>query len=278
MDTNIKYAEASEKTIRLAVEEIAREAGEIALTYFHSLENIPIEEKGHLDLVTKADREVEEFLINGLHKKFPSDGIYGEEGGDITGTSGRTWVVDPIDGTFNFVRGNQNWAVSIGLYEDHQPVFGVIYAPVYGLMIAGGENSVACINGKPIKPLPPFNLSRASIGIGMHPSIPTSDRLEMIRYISDELGVVFRCCGASTISLIEVATGQTDGYLSLGESTWDVMAGFAIFKNLGLSHTIDWNNTNLQDKLCYACGSEEFLIKVRPFLRNIGVITAVKEE
>lgn len=94
--------------VEAVVEDIAREAGRLALTYFQSLASLPVEKKGHLDLVTEADRQVETLLIASLQKAFPDDGIFGEEGGEIAGTSGRIWVVDPIDGTFNFVRGNQN--------------------------------------------------------------------------------------------------------------------------------------------------------------------------
>ncbi|CAN7695187.1 inositol monophosphatase family protein [Mesorhizobium sp. LjRoot246] len=261
---------SAERTIESLVEEIARNAGEIALVHFRSLASVLVERKGHLDLVTMADREVEEFLIASLRKVFPNDGIYGEEGGDLPGVSGRVWVIDPIDGTFNFVRGGQNWAISIGLYENRRPVFGVIYAPVRDLMLTGGEAVETRLNGKPMPSLPPLDLSRASMGIGLHPSVATEDRLEVLRFISDELRISFRCCGSSTLSLIEVAMGETDGYVALGDSTWDVMAGLPILGNLGVSHTIDWDRTDLSAKLRFACGSEGFLAKVRPLLDNVG--------
>ncbi|PAD75152.1 inositol monophosphatase family protein [Paenibacillus campinasensis] len=271
MDTERNGAIAPEHTIKSAVENIARQAGEIALDYFRSRSRVLVEQKGHLDLVTKVDREIEEFLTVRLRKEFPNDGIYGEEGGDIPGDSGRIWVIDPIDGTFNYVRGSENWAISIGLYENSQPVFGVIYAPVRDLMLSGGEAIETELNGKPLPNLPPFEPSLASVGIGLHPSIATEDCLEVLRYISDELRISFRCCGSATISLLEVAMGHTDGYLSLGDSTWDVMAALPILKNLGLSHTIDWSNhTDLQTKLRFACGNEDFLVSVRPLLASVG--------
>ena len=253
------------------IEEIALSAGEIALAHFRSLAGVPVERKGHLDLVTKADREVEEFLIASLRKLFPNDGIFGEEGGDIAGVSGRVWVIDPIDGTFNFVRGGQNWAISIGLYENRRPVFGVIYAPVRDLMLTGGEAVETLLNGNPMPSLPALDLSQASTGIGLHPSVATEDRLEVLRFISDELRISFRCCGSATLSLIEVAMGETDGYVALGDSTWDVMAGLPILGNLGVFHTIDWDRTDLRAKLRFACGSEGFLEKVRPLLERVSV-------
>lgn len=270
MARSLNRTAATGSEIGPAVEEIARNAGEIALGHFRSLADIPVEEKGHLDLVTRADREVEAFLVASLRREFAEDGIYGEEGGNVAGQSGRIWVVDPIDGTFNFVRGSRNWAISIGLFEHHRPVFGVIYAPVHDLMLAGGESVETRLNGQAMQALPPLDLSKASVEIGIHPSIATADRLEVLRYISDELRISFRCCGSATISLLEVALGQADGYVALGDSTWDVMAGLPILGNLGISHTIDWEHTSLQTKLRFACGSEALLEKVRPLLKTIG--------
>jgi|GEM_PF-417969 len=252
------------------VEKIARKAGELALDHFDSLSSLPIETKGHLDLVTRADRQVEEFLIASLRESFPEDGVFGEEGGETPGTSGRIWVIDPIDGTFNFVRGGQNWAISIGLYENRRPAFGVIHAPVRDLTLVGGKTVPTRLNGKPIKPLPALDMSRASMGFNFHPSASTADRLEVIRFISDDLNISFRFCGAATLSMIEVAMGETDGYVSLGDSTWDVMAALPILGNLGVFHTVDWDHIDLQAKLRFACGSERFLEKVRPLLERVG--------
>lgn len=251
------------------IEAIAREAGDIALGHFQSLARLPVERKGHLDLVTAADREVEAFLIERLRESFPLDGVYGEEGANIPGSSGRTWVIDPIDGTFNFVRGGPNWAVSIGLYEHRRPVFGVINAPVRNLLLAGSASG-ARLNGKSMSPVPELDLSRASTGIGFHPSIATEDRLEVVRFISDELRINFRCCGSSALSLTAVATGETDGYVALGDSTWDVMAALPILRSLGVAHTIDWDNTALSDKLRFACGTDAFIESVRPLLARVS--------
>jgi myo-inositol-1(or 4)-monophosphatase len=257
-------------TMATIVEAIAREAGEIALRHFRSLATLPVERKGHLDLVTNADREVEEYLIASLLKTFPEDGIFGEEGGEVTGRSGRVWVLDPIDGTFNFVRGSHNWAVSIGLFENHQAVFGAVFAPARDLMITGGVASQARINGKLMPKPPVFDLSRASTGVGLHPSLATEDRLKVLRFIFDELRINFRCCGSSTLSLIEIAMGETDGYVALYDSTWDVMAGLAILASLGVSHTIDWKHVDLEDKLRFACGSDTYLTKLRPRLKQLS--------
>lgn len=113
-------------------------------------------------------------------------------------------------------------------------------------------------------------MSRASTGLSFHPSIATADRLEALRFISDDLGIMFRHCGAATLSMVEVALGETDGYVSLGDATWDVMAALPILQNLGASSTIAWQNVDLHSKLRFACGSEEFLTKVRPLIERLS--------
>jgi len=260
----------SEKNFMSVVEGIARKAGEIGRAHFRLRANLPVEKKGHLDLVTEADKAVEAVIVAHLLEAFPDDGVFGEEGGSIDGTSGRIWVIDPIDGTFNFVRGSQDWAVSIGLYEDRRPTFGVIYAPIRDLMLVGGDGIPTTLNGIPMKPLPALDLSQASTGLGMHPSVSADDRQEAIRFISDELRISFRISGSATASLISVAMGETDGYVALADATWDVMAALPILANLGAVHTIDWDSVKLEEKLRFACGSEAFLAKIRPLLTRMG--------
>ena len=257
------------------IERIARDAGEIALGHFRSLASMAVESKGHLDLVTRADQEVERFLIARLREAFPDDGIYGEEGGETPGGSGRVWVVDPIDGTFNFVRGGHDWAISIGLYAGRRPRVGVIHVPARNLTFTGGEASEALLNDVALAPLPALDLSQASTGIALHPSVSTDDCLEVMRFVRDELRISFRSCGSSTLSMVAVALGESDGYVALGDSTWDVMAGLPILARLGVSHTIDWDRTDMDAKLRFACGSEDFLERVRPLLERVGGLDPV---
>jgi len=169
------------------------------------------------------------------------------------------------------VRGGQNWAISIGLYGVRRLVFGVIHAPVRDLTFAGGDMILARLNGTPIKALPVLDMSQASTGLSFHPSISTADRLEVIRFISHDLGISFRVGGAAAMSMVEVALGETDGYLSLGDSTCNVMAALLIIPSLGVSSTIDCDHTELPQKLRYACGSEDFLNKMRPPLRTLSI-------
>lgn len=252
------------------ISRIAREAGELALSHFERLSTISIESKGHLDLVTAADQAVEQLLTARLREAFPDDGVFGEEGAAVAGRSGRVWVVDPIDGTFNFVRGGDQWMISIGLYERAAPRFGVIYAPVRGQLLSGGEGLQTTMNGKALAVPRAFDESRAMAGVGFHPSIPSSERLDVLRALIEDSRMGFRCCGSATISLLEVAQGRADGYVGMGESTWDVMAALPILHGLGFRDTLDWARLDLKDKLRFGLGSRAFLDAARPALALLG--------
>lgn len=245
---------------------LAREAGALALSHFRKINAIHVESKGHLDLVTEADRAVETFLTGRLHAAFPDDGLFGEEGAAHQGRSGRLWVIDPIDGTFNFVRGNDQWAISIGLHEGGRPVFGVIYAPARDQLYVGGDGLPATLNGERLATRYGMDRDRAACGVGFHPVIPTDQRLETLRFIMEDAGMAFRCCGSATMALAEVARGEVDGYIGTGESTWDLMAALPILRQIGIESTVDWSNIDMTAKLRFACGVPEFLDLVRPLV------------
>jgi myo-inositol-1(or 4)-monophosphatase len=248
------------------IETLALEAGALALSHFEKISTIGVESKGHLDLVTQADKDVESFLTQHLRAAFPDDGVFGEEGAAHQGTSGRLWVIDPIDGTFNFVRGSDQWAVSIGLYENGQPVFGVIHAPVRRQILIGGTGMVTTLNGDPMAQRRGLNRDRAACGVGFHPVIPVQQRLETLRFVMEDVGMTFRCCGSATMALIEVARGEVDGYLGTGESSWDLMAALPMLAQIGIHSTVDWATTDLSLKLRFACGTPEFLEAVAPLV------------
>jgi myo-inositol-1(or 4)-monophosphatase len=197
---------------------------------------------------------------------FPGDGIFGEEGSSIAGNADRIWVIDPINGTFNLVRGGDQWASAIWLYERQRPEFGVIYAPVRQQMLKGGRAVQPTLNGRSLAGVGQVGRTRAAVSIEVHPNTPVEDRLEPLRFIISDARMSFRCCGSATISLLEMAVGQVDGHIGIGESTWDVMAALAILEPLGVTSTINWSTTDLSSKLKYACGSPSFLDTVAPVI------------
>ncbi|WP_103332966.1 inositol monophosphatase family protein [Pseudotabrizicola formosa] len=233
---------------------LAHAAGDLALSHFGTLSQAAISAKGPLDLVTEADRAVEALIIKGLRAAFPQDGILGEEGGRTAGTSDRVWVIDPIDGTINFVRGGTQWAVSIGLWQAGVPVAGIIHAPALGLTLAGGAGHPPRLNGRILPPLTPYLPDRAVVGVALGRAMPVADRIGILRYLTEDAGVLFRCCNASTIALLDLATGEVDAHVGCGESAWDVMAAWPILVALGATSTLDWQQTPLDAKLRYVIG------------------------
>jgi myo-inositol-1(or 4)-monophosphatase len=245
------------------VQSIAKEAGEIALNHFRSLSTLSVEAKGPLDLVTAADRDVEQFICDALAKAFPEDGVFGEEGAAVAGRSGRTWVIDPIDGTFNFVRGSDGWGISIGLFDKGWPVFGVVNTPVRGEIFSGGGGLPAAVNGKPLPPLRPFERASAALGVGIHPSVPNDEALRVLDQVMNDLNVAFRITGSSVISLIDVAKGAVDGYLGRSIPCWDIVGMLPALETMGVTTTIDWATAGLSGKLDFVCGTPETVTLAR---------------
>jgi myo-inositol-1(or 4)-monophosphatase len=129
---------------------IVREAGQLALRYFRERDSLAIEHKGHQDLVSIADRSVEDLLRERLATAFPGDAVLGEEGGG-SDDAARTWVLDPIDGTFNFLKGIPCWGVVAALVIDGELAIGLTYDPVHDEMFTARRGGGAQRNGTPIK-------------------------------------------------------------------------------------------------------------------------------
>jgi len=247
--------------------ELAEAAGWIGLSYFRRAGAEPgVEEKGHLDLVTQADREVEAYLFAELQRLFPEDGICGEEGSVLRPDAPRQWVLDPIDGTFNFVRGMDPWAVSIGLFENGAPVFGVIHAPARGETLSGGRDVEVLLNGQPLPPLPRLDRSRGVIAVGFSTDTPLDKELAAIRGIVGDLKMTYRHCGSTTAAFLMLAAGQVDACLGFGVRSWDVMAALPVIERLGGVSTIEWSVSDLMQKFDYLAGSPEAVALARPLL------------
>lgn len=247
------------KDQHFAVQAVARAAGDIALEHFRKVSTLAVESKGPLDLVTAADRDVERFISGQLAKLFPDDGVFGEEGSFSSGRSGRTWVIDPIDGTFNFVRGSHDWGVSIGLVEKGLPVYGIVNAPARNELFAGGGTIPASLNGAALPALRGFNRRSAAVGVGIHPEVRREEGLRLLGTVINDLQVAFRVTGSSVVSLIDIAKGTVDGYIGLGIPCWDILGMLPCLEQLGVTTTIDWASKGMARKLDFVCGTAGLL-------------------
>lgn len=212
---------------------IAQEAGAVALDYYNKRETLVIETKRDpQDVVSIADREVENLIRDRVAAAHADDGFLGEEYGLATGTSGYTWVVDPIDGTGPFVNGMPNWCVSIAVIFDGQPVIGVISAPCHNELYCAASGKGATLNGKALTLDPSRNIRNAVTGIGANNYVTPAFVGQMVEALL-EAGGNFVRNGSGALMLAYVAAGRLVGYYEPYMHAWDCMAGFCLVKEAG---------------------------------------------
>lgn len=216
---------------REAAKVIALSAGSIARNYFERLDELEVESKGRQDYVTAADREVEAHIRAALERDFPGESFLGEEtGGEIREP---VWVVDPIDGTTNFVRGLPMFAVSIAWVNEGVPQVGVIYEPATGVMLSATATGPARLGeDRPLAVRTCGSLEEAIVAFGYSERSGREPFLERFPRVL-RTHAEFRRFGAATYGLASVARGQTDAFFQLHLSPWDVLAGLLIVERAG---------------------------------------------
>lgn len=223
----------SQVTSRLeAAHLIARSAGKLALDYFARLSELKILSKGVQDYVTEADREVENAIRKELAQLFPDDSVLGEEHGKSEGSSEFCWVLDPIDGTSNFVRGCSDWVVAIACVRGEHTELAVTYSATADNMFEAVRGDGAKLNGKLMKVSPAQSLSEGVIGFGYSlrrkPELTNSF---LSRVFADNGLVYHNASGAAMI--VEVAAGRLVAYAEPHMNAWDCVGGLLMVKEAG---------------------------------------------
>jgi myo-inositol-1(or 4)-monophosphatase len=211
-------------------EALAREAGWPARSYFVDRDKLEIRMKGFQDFLTAADGAVEALLRRKIAEAFPQDGFIGEETGGTRAE--RLWIVDPIDGTANFARGEPHWCVSIGFLERGRPVFGVIEAPMLGETYSARVGCGALRNGTAIAVAETGEMSAATIEIGWSARRPVKTYLDLVEGVM-KLGGAPKRSASGALGLCWAACGRSDGYLETHINSWDVAAGYVIATEAG---------------------------------------------
>jgi len=213
----------------------ALKAGRGLTRDFGEVENLQVSLKGPGNFVSAADRRADETLIAELKKARPTWSILTEESGEVAGADKtHRFIVDPLDGTTNFLHGIPLFAVSIALERDRQLVAGVIYNPVMNELYVGERGSGAFLNDRRLRVAARRDLADTVIAVGM-PAIgrPGHDvAAGEIRRLTDRTAGVRRC-GAAAIDLAWLAAGRYDGYWQRGLSPWDMAAGIVIVREAG---------------------------------------------
>ncbi len=187
--------------------------------------------KGRQDWLSEADGAVERFLSDHLLAAFPEDGFQGEEDG-IARAGQLRWVVDPIDGTANYVRGSARFCVSLALLQDRTPLIGLLAAPALGETFAAMRGAGARLNGTPIRAADTTELGRAIIELGYSARVPFADFAALIGKVGAS-GAMPRDGGSGALGLADVAAGRVDAYVELSINLWDCAAALAILKEAG---------------------------------------------
>ena len=185
------------------------------------------------DLVSDADRATEKLIVELIAERFPDDSIVGEEGTATRGESGRRWIVDPLDGTTNFVYGFDAFCVSIGVEDDDGPLAGCVHDPVRQETFSAVRGEGADLNGRDITPAATEDLGRALVGTGF--SYRADQREWQAAVVSHLLPRVrdIRRVGSAALDLCWVAAGRLDAHVERGLAPWDYAAGALIAEEAG---------------------------------------------
>ena len=185
------------------------------------------------DMVTEIDKLAEQYLVSEILKVRSNDSIFGEEGANYLGTSGISWVIDPIDGTTNFIYGIPNYAVSIGIKEGETVIVGVVSNIPENVLYTGCIGGGAYKNSQPIHVRSAARFENSLIGTGFGYS--SSYRRVQAQFLKELIGEVrdIRQTGAASLDLCHLAEGRLDGYFEGGLWPWDFTAAALIVREAG---------------------------------------------
>ncbi|MFZ5678036.1 MAG: inositol monophosphatase family protein [Pseudomonadota bacterium] len=211
---------------------VAREAGRLAAEAYHRRAELDVERKGTQDLVSEADRACEDRIVGTLQQLFPEDGFIGEERGTRNPDAKAVWIIDPIDGTANFLRGIPLWCVSIGLLAGGDFVVGVIYNPVTEELYAARRGRGATLNGRKIEVSRARSLEESRLGVGYSYRRPPAKHAGAVKALL-EAHCEYSRLGSGALGLAFTADGRLEGYWESHINAWDVAAGLCIVREAG---------------------------------------------
>lgn len=212
----------------------ARRAGDFILRKINKLPDLQVEVKARNDYVSEVDRQAEALIIEELLKAYPKHGILAEESGEIVGEEGYRWIIDPLDGTTNFLHGLPHYAVSIACQQQGKLEHAVIYDPFKQELFAASRGDGATLNNRRIRVSKTSNLKTSLLATGFpfrHPDHIDSFSKRFMAFLRSVADM--RRAGAASLDLAYVAAGRYDGFWESGLSSWDVAAGALIIREAG---------------------------------------------
>ena len=212
-----------------------RRAAKVLIRDFGEIENLQVSLKGPGDFVTASDKRVEKILIEELQKARPDYSIPSEEIGEINNDKSFRWIIDPIDGTANFLHGIPHFAISIGLEKNKEIICGIIYDPIKDEMFVAEKGNGSYLNNQRIRVSSRSKLKDCIIFTG-GPKQKSKDReLALTEYkkFSTKTLIPIRKMGSAALDLAYIAAGRCDGFWQRNLNYWDIAAGIIIIKEAG---------------------------------------------
>ncbi|HEY3379199.1 MAG TPA: inositol monophosphatase family protein [Armatimonadota bacterium] len=209
----------------------ARQSGQIQREGLH--QPIAIREETQHDIKLQTDVDCENRIREILLNAFPDHAILGEEGGGTVDPAVLTWIVDPLDGTVNYARRLPHFCTSIALYQDGEPLVGVVYDPIKEELFTAEAGHGAFLNGERLTVSPVAQLDEAVLAMGFAKSVDTLRA--MLHEMHDMVHAVrkVRIFGAAALDLSYVAAGRLDGFIEYGLQSWDIAAGTLLIREAG---------------------------------------------
>ena len=214
----------------------ARAAGNVLLRHMHKLDSINVIEKDRLDYASEVDEAAEKEIVRELRRAMPDASFLGEEGGLQGKAAGNrsVFVIDPLDGTSNYLRGIGHWCVSIALAEGGEVQHAVVFDPLRNELFTASRGSGAVLNDKRIRIAERRDLAGSLLATGFHPRerVRTAQQLECTRELLRDAEDIRRG-GSAALDLAYVACGRLDGYFEAGVKPWDIAAGVLLVREAG---------------------------------------------
>jgi myo-inositol-1(or 4)-monophosphatase len=224
-----------EPLINIAIQ-AARSAGNIIIRALDRLDKVKVTQKSPNDYVTEIDQKAEHEIISVIRKAHPNHGILAEESGETVGDNDDyVWIIDPLDGTRNFIHGFPQFAISIAISYKGKIEHGVIYDPVRQELFSASRGKGAQVNDRRMRVSTNKTLEDSLLGTGF----PHRHSSDLIAAYTNSLQAVLPYCGdvrragAATLDLAYVAAGRLDGFWELGLKPWDLAAGSLMIKEAG---------------------------------------------
>jgi len=222
-----------------------RKASKTLIRDFGEIENLQVSVKGPGDFVSVSDKKVEKILVDELQKARPNYSILSEEIGEIKNDESFKWIIDPIDGTSNFLHGIPHFAISIGLEKDKEIICGIIYDPIKDEMFVAEKGNGSYLNNQRIRVSSRSKISDCLLLTGGPKYGSLTKELSMAEYnkLSSKVMVPIRKLGSGSLDMAYVAAGRSDGFWARDLNYWDIAAGIILVKESG-GFVTDFNGEN----------------------------------